>query len=136
MAVAIGVLGAGTVGGTVVRRLTAEHDTVAVKTGLEFEVRRIAVRSLDKERPFAVPAGVITVRAEEVVADPGIDLIVELMGGVDPTGDLVLAALRAGKPVVTANKELIAARGPELFEAAAAAGVPLLRPVRRGHRAP
>ena len=126
MAVAIGMLGAGTVGGTVVRRLTAEHAFVAAKTGLEFEVRRIAVRSLDKTRGFEVPAGVITDRPGDVVVDPDIDLIVEVMGGTDPAGSLVLAALQAGKPVVTANKELIAGRGPELFAAAAAGGMPLL----------
>jgi len=126
MAIGIGLLGAGTVGGTVVRRLTQEDNAVAAKTGLELEVRRVAVRSLAKKRDFSVPKGVLTDRPEEVVGDPAIDLVVELMGGRHPAGDLVLAALEAGKPVVTANKELIAADGPALFAAAARSGVPLL----------
>ncbi len=126
MAVGIGILGAGTVGGTLVRRLIDEGAVVADRTGLDLEVRRVAVRSLDKARSFALPEGILTDAAGDLIADPDIDLIVEVMGGTDPAGDLVLAALRAGKPVVTANKELIAARGPELIAAATEAGVPLL----------
>ena len=126
MAVGIGVLGAGTVGGTLVRRLTTEHDVVAAKTGLDLEVRRVAVRSLDKQRDFAVGDGILTDRPDDLLEDPSIDLIVEVMGGQDPAGRLVLAALEAGKPVVTANKELIAAQGPELIAAAERSGVPLL----------
>ena len=126
MAVGIGVLGAGTVGGTLVRRLTPEHDVVAAKTGLDLEVRRVAVRSLDKVRNFTVADGILTDRPEDLLEDPTIDLIVEVMGGQDPAGRLVLAALEAGKPVVTANKELIAAQGPALIAAAERSGVPLL----------
>ena len=126
MAVGIGILGAGTVGGTLVRRLTIEHATVAAKTGLDLEVRRVAVRSLDKARSFQVGDGVLTDRPDELVADDRIDLVVEVMGGRDPARRLVLAALDAGKPVVTANKELIATDGPELIAAAERSGVPLL----------
>ena len=95
-----------------------------VRTGLDLEVKRVAVR--DAERGRGIDASLVTTDARAVVDDPTVQLIVELIGGVDPAGELVLAALAAGKPVVTANKELIAARGPELFAAAAAAGVPLL----------
>jgi homoserine dehydrogenase len=126
VAVGIGVLGAGTVGGTLVRRLIEQSSAITARTGLELEVRRVAVRSLAKVRPFWVPAGVLTDRPEDVIADPAVDLVVEVMGGREPAGTLVLAALAAGKPVVTANKELIASRGPELFAAAERAGVPLL----------
>ncbi|MFQ5948121.1 MAG: homoserine dehydrogenase [Acidimicrobiia bacterium] len=126
MAVGIGVLGAGTVGGTLVRRLVEESDIVTAKTGLRLEVRRVAVRSLAKARAFSIPDGMLTDRPEEVIDDPEVALVVEVMGGEVPAGDLVLKALQAGKPVVTANKELIAARGPELVAAAEAAGVPLL----------
>jgi homoserine dehydrogenase len=126
MSIRIGFLGAGTVGGAVLRRLTQEHDAVAAKTGLELEVRRVAVRSLSKKREFAVPKEVLTDQPEEVVNDPAIDLVVEVMGGQHPAGELVLAALENGKPVVTANKELIAAAGPTLFDAAERSGVPLL----------
>jgi homoserine dehydrogenase len=126
MAVGIGFLGAGTVGGTLIRRLTQEGAAVAAKAGLDLEVRRIAVRSLAKSRTFTLPAGILTDRPWDVVEDPAVDLVVEVMGGREPAFDLVRAALERGKPVVTANKELIAARGPELLDAAARAGVALL----------
>jgi homoserine dehydrogenase len=126
MAVGIGFLGAGTVGGTLIRRLTQEGAAVAAKAGLDLEVRRVAVRSLAKSRSFILPAGTLTDRPWDVVEDPAVDLVVEVMGGREPAFDLVRAALERGKPVVTANKELIAARGPELLDAAARAGVALL----------
>ena len=124
--VGIGILGAGTVGGAVIRRLVEEHAAIAAKTGLDLRVRRVAVRDPAKVRSFAVPTEVLTDDPAQVVADPGVGLVVEVMGGHDPAGDLVLAALNAGKPVVTANKALIAARGPELISAAERGGVPLL----------
>jgi homoserine dehydrogenase len=126
MAVGIGIVGAGTVGGTLVRRLIDQQAALSAKTGLELEIRRVAVRDLTKRRGFTVPDGVLTDRPEELITDPAIDLVVEVMGGTDPAGELVLGALQAGKPVVTANKELIASRGRELMEAAAERGVPLL----------
>jgi len=124
--IGIGLLGAGTVGGTLVRRLVGESDAIAAKTGLRFDVRRIGVRDVARVRDFEVTEGLLTTDPFEVVRDPTVDLVVEVMGGLEPAGDLLLAALRSGKPVVTANKELIAARGPELIEAAEIAGVPLL----------
>ena len=126
MKVGIGILGAGNVGAALLRRLVGESDALMQKTGLELEVRRVAVRDPSKPRGVDLPAGVVTTDAREVVESADTQLVVEIMGGQDPAGDLVLSALRAGKPVVTANKELIAARGPELIEAATAAGVPLL----------
>jgi homoserine dehydrogenase len=125
MPIGIGIVGAGTVGGAVARRLLGEAAIVTAKTGLELEVRRIAVRDPAKDRP-GIPSALITGDVLSLVDAADIDLVVEVMGGLEPAGELVLAALRAGKPVVTANKELIAARGPELFAAAAGAGVPLL----------
>jgi homoserine dehydrogenase len=139
--IGIGLLGAGTVGGTLVSRLIVEADAIAAKTGLTFDVRKVGVRRLAAERSFPVTEGLLTDRLEEVIADPSIDLVVEVMGGLDPAGDLILAALEAGKPVVSANKELIAARGPELiaaaersgvpflFEAAVGGGIPIIRPL-------
>ena len=124
--IGIGLLGAGTVGGTLVRRLVGESEAIAAKTGLRFDVRKIGVRNIDRERDFPVTEGLLTVDPFEVVNDPTVDLVVEVMGGQDPAGDLVLAALDAGKPVVSANKELIAARGAELIAAAEASGVPFL----------
>ena len=124
--VGIGLLGAGTVGGSLIRRLVDEHAAIAAKTGLDLVVERVAVRNPDKPRDFHVPEGVLTADAGAVVTDDRVDLVVEVMGGKDPAGDLVLAALEMGKPVVTANKELIAGRGPELIAAAERSGVPLL----------
>jgi homoserine dehydrogenase len=120
------LLGAGTVGGALVRRLVGESDAIALKTGLTFDVRRIGVSRLNAERDFAITEGLLTDDPFEVVNDPTVDLVVEVMGGKVPAGDLILAALEAGKPVVSANKELIAARGPELIAAAERAGVPFL----------
>ncbi|MEN8238970.1 MAG: homoserine dehydrogenase, partial [Actinomycetota bacterium] len=124
--IGIGLLGAGTVGGALVRRLVGESEAIALKTGLTFDVRKIGVSRIDLERDFAVTDGLLTEDPFEVVNDPTVDLVVEVMGGKDPAGDLILAALEARKPVVSANKELIAARGPELIAAAEHAGVPFL----------
>jgi len=124
--IGIGILGAGTVGGALIRRLVDDHDVIAAKTALQLDVARIAVRDATRRRAFTVPDGVLTEDAASVVTAGDVDLVVEVMGGVVPAGDLVLAALEAGKPVVTANKELIASRGPELIAAAERSGVPLL----------
>ncbi len=121
--VRIGVLGYGNVGAAVVALIAENGDTIAARTGLRLEVTRVAVRDLNKAREgFAT----FTDEAASVVVDPDVDLVVEVIGGIDPAKDLVLAALKAGKPVVTANKELMAAYGAELFDAAAKAGVDLL----------
>ena len=123
--VGIGLLGAGTVGGVLARKLTEDSDAIETKTGLALELRRVAVRDPAKHRD-SIHAALISTDAAAVVDDPAVDLVVEVMGGLDPAGDVVLQALRAGKPVVTANKALLAERGPEMFAAAEAAGVPLL----------
>ena len=124
--IGIGLLGAGTVGGTLLRRLVGDHEAILAKTGLDLQVRRVAVRDPAKARSFELPAELLTTDPRAVVEDPGADLVVEVMGGREPAGELVAAALAAGKPVVTANKELIADRGAELIELAAERGVPLL----------
>jgi homoserine dehydrogenase len=126
MTVRVGVLGAGTVGAALIGRLLADRDAIRLKSGVDLEVRRVAVRDLAKTRPFDLKAGRLTDDALSVVTDPSIDVVVEVIGGLDPAGDLVLAALRSGKPVVTANKELIATRGQEIAEAAKRAGVSVM----------
>ena len=124
--VRIGLLGCGNVGGALVQLLTGGADDVARRTGLRFEVARVAVRNVARERSVELPPGCLTHDADAVVADPDVDVVVELIGGIEPARRLVLAALKHGKPVVTANKELLANVGAELFEAAATAGVDLL----------
>ena len=141
MKVGIGILGGGTVGGALLEYLINEQAAIVAKTGLELEVRRVAVRSLTKTRAFPIPVGMITDQPDQLIDDPSIDLVVEVMGGLEPAGDLVMRALQAGKPVVTANKELVAARGDELirraeekgvsllFEAAVGGAIPIIRPL-------
>ncbi|MCL1592893.1 MAG: homoserine dehydrogenase [Actinomycetia bacterium] len=124
--IGIGLLGAGTVGSALIARLVGESEAIAAKTGLTFDVRKIGVNRLERERDFAITEGLLTDDPFEVVNDPTVDLVVEVMGGKEPAGDLILAALQAGKPVISANKELIASRGPELIAAAERAGVPFL----------
>jgi len=124
-------------------RLVDEHaDLITARAGARVEVTRIAVRDLTKAREVKAPASVFTDDPAAVVADPDVDVVIEVMGGVEPARGLIEAALRAGKPVVTANKELIARDGPELlalaaatgvdllFEASVAGGIPLIRPLR------
>lgn len=120
------MLGAGVVGGSLIRRLVEEHAAIETKTGLDLVLRRVAVRDAAKARWAAIDSELITTNPSQVIDDPSVDLVVEVMGGLDPAGEMVLRALRAGKPVVTANKALLAERGPELFAAAEQAGVPLL----------
>jgi homoserine dehydrogenase len=139
--IGIGLLGAGTVGGTLVSRLIGDSDAISSKTGLTFDVRRVGVQNLGKKRPFPSAEGLLTDQLEDVTDDPTVDIVVEVMGGLEPAGDLILRALEAGKPVISANKELIAARGPELiaaaersgvpflFEAAVGGGIPIIRPL-------
>lgn len=141
MKVGIGILGGGTVGGALAHRLLTEGEAITSKTGLELEVRKVAVRDLAKPRPYELPPELLTDSPTDVVADETVQLVVELMGGLEPAGDLVLAAIEAGKPVVTANKELVAGRGDELikraeergvsllFEAAVGGAIPIIRPL-------
>ena len=124
--VRVGVLGCGTVGASLVALVERQNATIHARTGLSLEISRIAVRDLSRSRPINVENAVFTSDAMAVATDPSIDVIVEVMGGISPARELLLAALAAGKPVITANKALLAAHGSELFAAAEAAGVDLL----------
>jgi homoserine dehydrogenase len=108
-------------------QLIAEHgDTIAARSGIRLEVVRVAVSDPGRVRPVAIAAGALTDDAAAVVAAPDVDVVVEAMGGREPAHRLIRAALEAGKPVVTANKEVLATGGAELVEVAAKAGVDLL----------
>jgi homoserine dehydrogenase len=140
--VRVGLLGCGNVGAPLVELIAKRCDDIAARTGLRLEVTRVAVRSLAKERPVELPEGVLTLDAAGLAVDPDIDIVVEVIGGIEPARELILAALKAGKPVVTGNKELLANVGAELFsaaeeagvdllfEAAVAGGIPFIRPLR------
>lgn len=136
----IGMLGFGTVGTGAYRMLLDNQAAIFRKVGLEIDVVRIGIRDADKERPLA--AELFTTDLQSIVDDPSIDVILELIGGVDPAADLVERAINNGKHVVTANKELIAKHGSRLvhlardkgldlhFEAAVGGGIPLIQPLK------
>src|SRR3954447_5915270 len=123
--VPIALLGYGTVGAAVSRLLAEGADDIERATGHRLRVVRALVRDPARERGFPVDPGVLTTDIAEIRDDPSVAVVAEVMGGVEPTGDYVLELLRAGKPVVSANKQLVARRGDELFEAASEAGVQL-----------
>ena len=124
--VRVGLLGCGNVGAALVDLVRKRADDIEARTGLRLEVARVAVRSTTKERGVELADGVLTHDAAGLVDDPDVDVVVEVIGGIEPARELILAAIKAGKPVVTANKELLANVGAELFTAAENAGVDLL----------
>src|SRR5579863_6464706 len=140
--VRVGLLGCGNVGAALARFLLSDAKRIADRTGLQLELAKVAVRSATKEREVPGVEPLLTTDAGGVVDDPSIDVVVEVMGGISPARDLVLRALRSGKPVVSANKELLANHGGELwdaasengvdllFEASVAGGIPLIRALR------
>src|SRR5262245_34868395 len=120
------MLGCGTVGAAAARMLAANAEDIAARTGVRLEVTRIAVRDLARDRDVPQPPAVVTTDGVAIVDDPDVDVVVELLGGIEPAKQLLLRALANGKRVVTGNKELLANEGRELFEAADAAGLDLL----------
>ena len=135
------MLGAGNVGGALVSVLLEDAEGIEARSGIRLSLVGVAVGDPSKPRP-AVPAALVTGDAKALVEDPAVDVVVELIGGLEPAGSLVRAALAGGKPVVTANKALLAAEGAALgdmaaragvdllYEAAVAGAIPLIRPLR------
>jgi homoserine dehydrogenase len=123
--VRVGMLGCGTVGSAVARLLADHAKDVEERAGVRLELARVAVRDPDRARDVPVEPSRFTGDPWEVVRDPDVEVVCELMGGAEPARALILAALDAGKPVVTANKELLATWGRDLFDRAEAAGVDL-----------
>ena len=123
--VGIGLLGYGTVGSSVDRMLVESADEIERATGHRLRVVRALVRDPKKERPIPAGDGVLTSDFAAIRDDPEVQVVAEVMGGLAPAGDYVRQLLHAGKPVVSANKQLIARDGAELFAAASAAGVQL-----------
>ncbi len=134
------LLGCGTVGSQVARILLDDADDLAGRAGARLDLVGVAVRSLDAERDVELPDGLLTTDADALVADA--DIVIELMGGIEPAKSLILRAIAHGAAVVSGNKALLALDGPELYEQADAAGVqlsyeaavagaiPILRPIR------
>ncbi len=138
----VGLLGCGTVGAAVIRLLDEHADDIARRAGCRLEVTRVAVRDASRAREVPLDPSRFTTDPMAVIADPDVDIVCELLGGGEPAGSLILAAFERDKPVVTANKELLATRGRELFdaseakgldlyfEAAVGGGIPLIRPLK------
>jgi homoserine dehydrogenase len=123
--VPVALLGYGTVGAAVHRLLEEQADEIERATGHRLRVVRALVRDVEKQRGFDPPPGVLTTDPTEITRDASIRVVAEVMGGVEPAGELVLEALRSGRSVVTANKQLVARRGAELFATASEHGVQL-----------
>ncbi len=119
----VAVLGAGTVGSQVIRLLEDRAEDYAGRAGVPLEISAVLVRDLDAPRDTPISPALLTTDAAEAVA--GADLVIELIGGIEPARTFVLDALNQGKSVITGNKALLAAHGPELYEAAAAADTDL-----------
>jgi homoserine dehydrogenase len=142
--VKIGILGLGTVGGGTVNVLKRNAEEIARRAGREIVICRASARDLQRQRICDTQGIILSTDPFEIVNDPDIDVVVELMGGYDPTKQLVLTAIANGKHVVTANKALIALHGNEifaeaskkgvmvLFEAAVAVGIPIIKAIREG----
>ena len=140
----VAVIGFGTVGTGVVRLLLEDGDRLAEATGCRLVLRHVCDLDLKRPRPVAVPQGLLTDQADRIIADPEVSIAVETVGGTTFAVDLMKRLLAAGKDVVTANKAALAKRGPELFEAAraagrsigfeasVAAGIPIIRALRDG----
>ena len=124
--VRVGLLGCGNVGAALAEILLTRSEDVAARTGIRLELVGIAVAAPERARPIAIPPGLLGSDAAALVARADVDVVVEVIGGLHPAHELIEAALRNGKPVVTANKALLAVAGAELAEVAAAAGVDLL----------
>jgi homoserine dehydrogenase len=140
--VRLAIVGGGTVGGGVVQALQRNGALMASRLGVELKLVKVAVRNPAKARAVKIPARLLTQNWQGAIADPQIDLVAELIGGTTTARSVVLAALKQGKPVVTANKALLSAHGEELFEtaqkygtnlyyeASVAGGIPIIKVVR------
>jgi homoserine dehydrogenase len=140
----LGIIGGGTVGGGVFQAIQRNGALISSRLGVRLHIAKIAVRDVNKPRPVKIPPAMLTTDRLGVVNDPAIHLIVELVGGTATAREVVLSALRLGKPVVTANKALLSAHGEELFaaaqscgtnlyyEASVAGGIPIIKVLREG----
>jgi len=140
----LGMIGGGTVGSGVYHAWSQNGSLMAARLGVKLAFRKIAVKAFDEPRPYPIPQTLMTTDWQEVVNDPQIQVVIELVGGTGIAKAMVLAALAQGKTVVTANKALLSAAGPELFAAAAKSGanlyyeasvcggIPIIKSLREG----
>lgn len=138
----VGILGLGTVGTGVYKVLVNNSANIAQKVGVTLEVKKILERDLDRDRGIAIPRELFTQDLNEILDDPEINIVVEVLGGIEFAREAIIAALGKGKNVITANKDLIAIHGQEilaiaeenqrdfLFEASVGGGIPIIRPLK------
>ena len=122
----VGLMGLGVVGGGVASALLDTDQQVSAQVGMPVTLKKVLVRDPSRQRDTSVPDEMLTANPEDLLGDPDIDLVVEVMGGVDPAARYLTTALASGKHVVTANKEVMAKHGPELFDSARRGGAYLL----------
>jgi homoserine dehydrogenase len=140
----LGMIGGGTVGSGVFHALQLNGGLMASRIGVRVAVRKIAVKAFDEPRPYEIPRPVMTTDWQSAVNDPDVHLVAELVGGTTLARTMILAALKLGKPVITANKALLSAHGEELFaaakkygtnlyyEASVCGGIPIIKSLREG----
>jgi len=140
----VGIIGFGTVGTGTARILLENAEVISKRAGFPVVLKRIADRDITRNRGLSVPAGILTTSADDLLNDPDIDIVVELVGGIHPAKDFILKAIDKGKHVVTANKALLATEGADIFaaadqkgvevcfEAAVAGGIPIIKVLREG----
>lgn len=142
-AVKIGLIGSGTIGGGVLDLFKNNAERISEKIGVTLVLEKVADRDLSKLRALQLPEELITTSAEDILQEPEIDIVIELIGGIEPARSFIVSALEHGKFVVTANKDLMATHGDELlalarekdlnifYEASVGGGIPLIRPLKQ-----
>jgi homoserine dehydrogenase len=140
----VGIIGFGTVGTGTVKILLSNSEIIRERTGLDIRLKRIADLDIERDRGVSLPEGVLTTRVDDILGDPEIDIVIELIGGIHPARDFILRAIRNRKHVVTANKALLATEGNEIFEeaeknsvsigfeASVAGGIPIIKVMQEG----
>jgi homoserine dehydrogenase len=140
----LGMIGGGIVGSGVFHALQLNGGLMASRIGMKVAMRKVAVKALDEPRPYDIPQPLMTTSWQEVVNDPEVHIVIELVGGTTLAKTIILAALKQGKPVITANKALLSVHGEELFEAArdgaanlyyeasVCGGIPIIKSLREG----
>lgn len=140
----IGMIGGGTVGSGVYHALQVNRNLLESRVGIKINLVKIAVKAIDEPRPYKIPRNLLITDWRSVVEDPRVNIVIELAGGTTVAKEMVLTALKLGKPVITANKALLSAYGEELFsvanktgtniyyEASVAGGIPIIKAIREG----
>jgi homoserine dehydrogenase len=140
----LGMIGGGTVGSGVFHALRLNGGLLSSRIGIKVAVRKVAVKAFDEPRPYEIPRAAMTTDWREVVNDPDVHVVAELVGGTNLAKEIILSALKLGKPVITANKALLSKHGEELFaaakksganlyyEASVCGGIPIIKSLREG----